>query len=111
MRRRIRPVPILGACACLLAFASSCGERPAPAAAAKAEAPAPASPAPADVAIANPASTNCLEQGGRLELQEDSAGQFGVCVFADGSRCEEWRFFRKECAKASCRETDGICEQ
>jgi heat shock protein HslJ len=24
-------------------------------------------------------------------------GQYGVCIFADGSECEEWAFFRDEC--------------
>ena len=63
------------------------------------------------VAIANPASTHCVEQGGTLEMQKDaSQGEFGVCVFPDGSRCEEWRFFRNECQPAQCREETGICQ-
>ena len=24
-------------------------------------------------------------------------GQYGVCVFADGSECDEWKYFRGEC--------------
>ncbi|MBN1180514.1 MAG: DUF333 domain-containing protein [Anaerolineae bacterium] len=47
----------------------------------------------------NPASVYCEEQGGTLEIRTDaSGGQYGVCVFADGSECEEWAFFRGECA-------------
>jgi putative hemolysin len=48
--------------------------------------------------IANPASVHCEEQGGRLELIEDAeGGQSGVCVLPDGTRCEEWAFYRGEC--------------
>ncbi|MDD5071388.1 MAG: DUF333 domain-containing protein [Patescibacteria group bacterium] len=47
--------------------------------------------------LANPASQYCLEQGGELEIRENADGQYGVCKFSDGSECEEWAFFRKEC--------------
>jgi putative hemolysin len=48
--------------------------------------------------IANPASVHCEEQGGRLEIEEDAEGnQTGICVFPDGSSCEEWAFYRGEC--------------
>jgi putative hemolysin len=48
--------------------------------------------------LANPASENCVRQGGKssLETREDGA-QFRTCVFADGKRCEEWAMFRGEC--------------
>jgi putative hemolysin len=42
--------------------------------------------------IANPASVYCEEQGGTLDLES------GMCTFSDGSQCEEWAFFRGECA-------------
>jgi len=46
----------------------------------------------------NPASVYCEEQGGTLEIRTDaSGGQSGVCIFADGSECDEWAFFRGEC--------------
>jgi hypothetical protein len=36
-----------------------------------------------------------------VDIRTDEAGgQFGICVFADGSECEEWAFFRGECAPA-----------
>ncbi len=48
--------------------------------------------------MANPASVFCGEQGGTLEIRTDAdGGQYGVCVFADGSACDEWTFFRGEC--------------
>ncbi len=49
--------------------------------------------------MANPASVYCEEQGGRLEIRtEAGGGQYGVCIFPDGSECDEWAFFRGECA-------------
>lgn len=53
---------------------------------------------PDDADMPNPASTYCKEQGGTLEIREDeSGGQIGVCVFDDGSECEEWAFYEGEC--------------
>ena len=60
--------------------------------------------------IANPASVYCGEKGGRLEIMDGEDGQYGVCIFKDGSRCEEWRFFRKECFQGTCRKETGICQ-
>lgn len=55
-------------------------------------------PAPAQAGLPNPASVFCEAQGGRLEIREDASGnQAGICVFSDGSECEEWAFFRNEC--------------
>lgn len=51
--------------------------------------------------IANPASTNCIEQGGKLAFQENENGTVGICTLPDGTECEEWALFRGECpAKA-----------
>ena len=48
--------------------------------------------------IANPASTYCVEQGGKIVIQKrDDGGEYGVCVFSDNRQCEEWAFFRAEC--------------
>ncbi len=55
------------------------------------------SPTPA-VGIANPASVNCEQKGGKLQFRQDAmGGTAGVCVFTDGSECDEWAFFRGEC--------------
>jgi len=49
-------------------------------------------------AMANPASVNCLEKGGRLIIQKrGDGGEYGICVFEDDRRCEEWALFRREC--------------
>lgn len=50
--------------------------------------------------LANPASVYCEEQGGMLELRDGNEGQYGTCVFSDGSECEEWAYFRGECLPA-----------
>lgn len=51
-----------------------------------------------DPAIANPASVYCEEHGGKLEIRNTDAGQVGICVFTDGSECDEWQYFRGECS-------------
>lgn len=51
------------------------------------------------VGLANPASTNCINKGGELEMKESIDGQYALCRFNDGSVCEEWAFFRGECEK------------
>jgi putative hemolysin len=40
--------------------------------------------------IANPAAVFCEKQGYKLEMRTDSGGnQYGVCIFPDGSECDE----------------------
>ncbi len=52
------------------------------------------------IGMANPASVYCREQEGKLEMREDSnGGQYGVCIFSDGSECDEWAFYRGECGQ------------
>jgi putative hemolysin len=53
-----------------------------------------------DAQLPNPASVYCLEQNGKLEIRKDKdENEYGVCIFTDGSKCEEWAFFRNECKK------------
>jgi len=53
-----------------------------------------------NVGMANPASVYCINQSGKLEIRSDEQGnQYGVCIFDDGSECEEWKFFRGECGQ------------
>jgi putative hemolysin len=48
--------------------------------------------------LPNPASVYCEQQGGEIDIRTDSdGGQYGVCIFKDGSECDEWAFFRGEC--------------
>ncbi len=44
------------------------------------------------VGLANPASTYCKALGYALDGSD--------CTFADGTRCEEWAFYRGECGQA-----------
>lgn len=49
--------------------------------------------------MANPASVNCEAKGGKLEIRTNAeGGQYGECLFSDGSSCEERAFFRGECS-------------
>lgn len=63
-------------------------------------APEPSQPTAAPmIALANPAASYCIEQGGQVEIQTTANGaQVGLCVFNDGTVCEEWAFLRGECA-------------
>jgi len=50
------------------------------------------------VNMPNPASFYCKEQGNKLEIRTAADGsQNGICVFPDGSTCDEWAYFRGEC--------------
>lgn len=47
----------------------------------------------------NPASVFCQEQGYQSEIRTAEDGsQFGVCLFPDGSECDEWAYYRSECS-------------
>ena len=49
--------------------------------------------------LPNPASVYCEEQGGILEIVTDVNGsQYGICTLPGGIKCEEWEFYRGECA-------------
>jgi putative hemolysin len=53
----------------------------------------------AEVKLANPASVYCEQNGGKVEMRTDaSGGQAGICVFPDGSECDEWAYYRDECS-------------
>jgi putative hemolysin len=50
----------------------------------------------------NPASAYCEQNGNKLEIQTAVDGsQSGICVFPDGSTCDEWAYFRGECGPAT----------
>ena len=59
----------------------------------------PATNTPNTAKIANPASEYCKQKGGKLDIRTTADdNQSGVCVFPDGSECDEWAFYRRECA-------------
>ena len=52
--------------------------------------------------IPNPASVYCEQNGNKLEIRTAADGsQSGICVFPDGSTCDEWAYFRGECGPAA----------
>jgi putative hemolysin len=51
-------------------------------------------PSSTTVAIANPASVYCEEQGGEVEIVDEADGQRGYCLLPDGRRVDEWELFR-----------------
>jgi putative hemolysin len=51
------------------------------------------------VGLPNPASVYCTQNGNKLEIRTAADGsQSGVCIFPDGAECDEWAFYRGECA-------------
>ncbi|MGB0388596.1 MAG: DUF4377 domain-containing protein [Ardenticatenaceae bacterium] len=66
---------------------------------------------PQQVGVPNPASEYCVEQGGTLEMRSDENGEYGVCVFPDGSECEEWAFLRGECVAGTATEETEETEE
>ena len=49
-------------------------------------------------AMPNPASKNCVDKGGKLEIvTEKNGGQVGMCHLPNGVVCEEFALLRNEC--------------
>ena len=48
------------------------------------------------VGLANPSSEFCVSQGGEVEIVSEAAGEVGYCNLPDGSRVEEWEYFRSQ---------------
>ncbi|MGA9276334.1 DUF333 domain-containing protein [Ilumatobacter sp.] len=46
------------------------------------------------VTEANPASVFCVDQGGAVDIVDEADGQVGYCVLPDGTRVDEWEYFR-----------------
>ncbi len=54
----------------------------------------------------NPASVYCEQNGNKHEIVTASDGsQSGICIFPDGSTCDEWAYFRGECGPAAADAT------
>ncbi|MBV8408433.1 MAG: DUF333 domain-containing protein [Alphaproteobacteria bacterium] len=59
--------------------------------------------------LANPASVNCGQKSGRLQIERrPDGGEYGVCVFVDNYQCEEWALFRGECPVGGLRVTGYV---
>lgn len=60
--------------------------------------------------MANPASVYCNAAGYHEENHTDaSGGEYGVCIFPDGTECQSWAFFQGECGqdKSFCAQKGG----
>jgi putative hemolysin len=58
--------------------------------------------APEAIGMPNPAAVYCEQQGFMLEtVTAQDGSQSANCIFPDGSKCEEWAFYRHECGPAS----------
>ena len=54
------------------------------------------------VNMPNPASVYCTQQGNKLEIRTaDDGSQNGICIFPNGSTCDEWAYYRGECGPAA----------
>lgn len=51
----------------------------------------------------NPASAKCVRDGGELLLLPSKEGDYGICLFKDGSVCEEWEYFKGKCSRGDCK--------
>jgi len=66
------------------------------------QAPEPAATDMPQANMPNPASVYCEQNGYELEIRTaDDGSQSGVCVFPDGSTCDEWAYYRGECGPAA----------
>jgi putative hemolysin len=50
--------------------------------------------------VANPAAIYCDDLGYEYRVVDSTEGQHGVCVFPDGSECDEWGFLAGKCGQA-----------
>jgi len=48
-----------------------------------------------ELQLPNPASVYCIERGGSIEIEESPAGDVTTCVLSDGTRVDEWEFYRQ----------------
>ena len=64
-------------------------------------APEPAATNTPQTGMPNPASVYCAQNGNKLEIRTAADGsQNGICIFPDGSTCDEWAYYRRECGPA-----------
>ena len=60
----------------------------------------------------NPAAVFCKQKGYRYEMVTAADGsQSANCIFPDGSKCEEWAYFRGECQPGARQTTPAAVTQ
>lgn len=60
--------------------------------------------------LANPASVNCTEKGGKLLMASKPGGAYGICIFEDNRQCEEWALMRGQCPVGGMKVTGYTTE-
>ena len=60
---------------------------------------------PTSTQVANPASENCVKQGGTVVIKDGPNGQYGLCDFGDNMACEEWALLRGDCPVGGIKTT------
>lgn len=63
------------------------------------------------IGMANPASQYCVEQGGKLEIHNESNGQVGYCHLPNGQVVEEWALFRSSQSECVAEEAKRLIGQ
>lgn len=53
-------------------------------------------PGLAGVSLTNPAAEYCIADGGFFGIREETDGQRGVCILADGQEVDAWAHFRAQ---------------
>jgi len=120
MKSGMRIFLVIGLCLVAGIFVAGCTQQTTSvptttaAAATTAQTPAAGVTTAAPEMIANPASVNCVNLSGTVEIKKDTTGgEYGMCTFANGTTCEEWALFRGEGCKAfagpAANATIGTC--
>lgn len=66
---------------------------------------------PTKASLPNPAAVYCHQQGYTSEIRTAPDGsQAGVCIFPDGSECDEWAYYRGECKPFNSDLSTGSAE-
>ena len=60
------------------------------------------------LSLPNPASVYCVDLGYELRIVDEPEGQVGMCVFPDGTECEEWSFYEGECGQGWAPEAGAM---
>jgi putative hemolysin len=64
-----------------------------------------------NMGLPNPASQNCIAQGGTLQIKTlPNGAQYGLCNFEDAYACEEWALYRGQCPPNGVKTTGFTTE-
>ncbi|WML90787.1 putative hemolysin [Thiothrix lacustris] len=59
--------------------------------------PTPVAVSPQVARAASPASLNCIQNHGKLEIYQTPEGEKANCLLPSGKVCDEWEMFRGNC--------------